>query len=238
MRWKGLDRSSSRPWYWKTSLAQRLARGVAQQAFGEIHQALVVRVGLVEFHHREFRVVARREAFVAEIAVDLEDLLEPADNQAFQIQLGGDAQELLHVERIVVRDERLGRSAAGDRVHHRRFDFEEAVPVHVIADRGDDAAAGEEGEAGFLVHDQVDVTLAILHFLIGQTVELVWQWAQRLGQQADFSGLDSQFTGLGLHQGTDDTKDVAEIPGLEVGIDFFAESVAGDVDLDAARQIL
>jgi hypothetical protein len=41
-RWKGLDRSSSRPWYSKDFGAQRLARGVAQQAFGEVHQRAVV----------------------------------------------------------------------------------------------------------------------------------------------------------------------------------------------------
>ncbi len=112
------------------------------------------------------------------------------------------------------------------------------MPGHVIADRGDDAAAGEEGEARFLVHDQVDVALAVLQFLVGEAVELVRQRAQRLGQQADFGGLDGQFAGLGLHQGADDAEDVAEIPGLEVGIDILAEPVAGDVDLDAAGEIL
>jgi hypothetical protein len=204
-------------------LAQRFARGVAQQAFGEVHQRVVVGIRLVELHHREFGIVARAEAFVAEVAVDFENLLETADDQTLQVQLGGDAQELLHVERVVVRDERLGRGAAGDRVHHRRFDFEEAVPVHVIADRGDDATAGEEGEAGFLVHDQVDVTLAILHFLIGQAVELVRQRAQRLGQQADFASLDAQLAGLGLHQRAGDADDVAQIPGLEIGINVFTD---------------
>ena len=178
------------------------------------------------------------KTFVAEIAVDLEDLLEAADDQALQVKLGGDAQELLHVERVVVGDEGLGRGAAGDRVHHRRLDLEEAVPAHVVADRGDDAAAGEKGEARLLVHDQVDVALAVLHFLIGQAMELVRQRAQRFGQQADLAGLDGQLAGLGLHQRADDAEDVAKIPGLEVGVDVFAEPVAGDVDLDAAGEIL
>jgi hypothetical protein len=67
--------------------AQRLARRVAQQALGEVHQAAVVRVGLVELHHGEFGVVARAEALVAEVAVDLEHLLEAADHQALEVQL-------------------------------------------------------------------------------------------------------------------------------------------------------
>ena len=67
--------------------------------------------------------------------------------------------------------ERARRGAAGDRVHHRRFDFEEAVTGHVVADRLDDAAARGKGEARVLVHDQVEVAHAVLLFLVGQTVE-------------------------------------------------------------------
>ena len=182
--------------------------------------------------------MARREAFVAEVAVDFEHLLETADDQTLQIQLRRDAQELLHVERVVVRDEGLGCGTAGDRVHHRRFDFHEAVAGHVIADRRDNGRTGAESEARFLVHDQVDITLAVLQFLVGQAMELVRQRTQRLGQQADFAGLDRQFAGLGLHQRTDDAEDVTQIPALECGVVFFADLVACDVNLDAAGKIL
>ena len=75
---------------------------------------------------------ADRDAFVAEVAVDLEHALEAADDQALQVQLRRDAQEHLHVERVVVRDERLGRGAARDRVQHRRLDFHEAVLDHEV----------------------------------------------------------------------------------------------------------
>ena len=219
-------------------LAQRFARGVADQAFGEVHQRVVVRVRLVELHHREFGVVARREAFVAEVAVNFKHFLEAADDQALQVQLRCDAQELLHIERVVMGDEGLGRCTAGDRVHHRRFDFHEAVAAHVVADRLDDGRTGAESEARFLVHDQVDIALTVLHFLVGQAVELVRQRAQRLRQQADFAGLDGQFAGLGLHQRADDTEDVAQVPALERGVDVLADLVAGDIDLDAAGDVL
>jgi hypothetical protein len=48
--------------------------------------------------------VAGGDAFVAEVAVDLEDLLQAAHHQALQVQLRGDAQEQLHVQRVVVGD--------------------------------------------------------------------------------------------------------------------------------------
>jgi hypothetical protein len=39
---------------------------------------------------------------VPEVAVELEDLLEPAHGEALEVELGCDAQEELHVERVVV----------------------------------------------------------------------------------------------------------------------------------------
>jgi hypothetical protein len=87
-------------------------RGVADQLLGEVHQVLVVPVGRVELHHGELGVVAHRDAFVAEVAVDLEHALKAAHQQALEVQLGRDAQEHLLLQRVVVRDERLGVGAA------------------------------------------------------------------------------------------------------------------------------
>ena len=145
---------------------------------------MVVPVGRVELHHRELGVVADRDAFVAEVAVDLEHALEAADQQPLQVQLRRDAQEHLLVERVVVRDERLGVRAARDRVQHRRFDLEEVVLDHELANRRHRLAAREEARARVLVGDQVDVALPVLLLLIGHAVELVGQRAQALGEQA------------------------------------------------------
>jgi hypothetical protein len=101
------------------------AHGAA--GLGEVHQVVVVPVGRVELHHRELGVVAHRDAFVAEVAVDLEHALEAAHQQALEVQLRRDAQEHLLVQRVVVRDEGLGVGAARDGVQHRRLDLQEAV---------------------------------------------------------------------------------------------------------------
>ena len=207
---------------------------MADATLGEFHQPTVVRIGRIELHHREFGVVPRTHAFVAEIAVDFIDALEPADHQALEVKLGRDAQEHLHVERVVMRDERLGRRAARDRMQHRRFDFEEAVAVHVAADRGDDLAARDEGVARLGGHDQIDVALAVLELLIGQAVELVGQGAQRFREQAHFGALDRQLARLGLEHLAARRDDVADVPALEGVIGFFAHAVARHVKLDAA----
>jgi hypothetical protein len=54
----------------------------------ELHQRLVVDVGPVELEHRELGVVAGRDALVAEVAVDLVDPRQAADQQPLQEELG------------------------------------------------------------------------------------------------------------------------------------------------------
>ena len=103
--------------------------------FGELHQVVVVRIGLVELEHGEFGIVLGADALVAEIAIDLVHAIEPADHQPLQIELRRDAQKQVHVERIVMRLERPGRGAAGDLLHHRRFDFEKAALIKELPQR-------------------------------------------------------------------------------------------------------
>ena len=88
--------------------ATGVLRHVADQRLGVVHQVAVVPVGRVELHHGELGVVAHRDAFVAEVAVDLEHALKPTHQQALEVQLGRDAQEHFLFERVVVCDERLG----------------------------------------------------------------------------------------------------------------------------------
>ena len=86
-------------------------RRVGDQLLGEPHHVGVVGERLVELEHRELGIVPRRQAFVAEHAGDLEHAVEAADDEPLQVELRRDAQEEVHVERVVVRDERTCASA-------------------------------------------------------------------------------------------------------------------------------
>ncbi len=217
--------------------AGRLHRGVADQRLGEVHQPAVVGVRGVELEHRELGVVPRAHAFVAEVAVDLEHALEAADDEPLQVELRRDAQEHRHVERVVMRRERLRGRAAGDRMQHRRLDLEEAVAAHEVADRRDRAAARDERRARLVADDQVDVALPVLHLLVGEPVELVGQRPQRLRQEADRRRLDGQLAGPRLEQRPRRRDDVAEVEALEVGVRVGADGVGRDVELDRAGPV-
>ncbi len=81
---------------------------LADERLGEVHQPTVVRIGRVELHHGELGVMPRAHSFVAEIAVDLEHSIEATDDQTLEIELRCNAHVHFHVQRVVMRHERLG----------------------------------------------------------------------------------------------------------------------------------
>ncbi len=213
-------------------------RGVADQRLHQIHRVLVVRVGLVELQHREFGIVPGRQTLVAEIAVDLVHAFEAADDEALQVQLRRDAQIQIAIQRVVVRDERPRRRAAGDRLQHRRLDFDEAERIEELADEAHRAAALLEHALHVGVDDQVDVALAVADLGVGQACPLLRQWAQTFHQQFDAADAQRQLAGLGAHHGADGADDVADVPGLEGVVGLGADRVHLHEQLDAARAVL
>ena len=152
--------------------------------------SVVVGVGHVELEHGELGIVLGRDAFVAEVAVDLVDAVHAADHQALEVELGRDAQEEVHVERVVVRGERLGHGTAGDGMHHRSFDFDEGVGVEEAAQRLHDFGALDEDLAHVGVHRQVDVTATVAGLDVLQAVPFFRQREQVLHQEGDFLDVD------------------------------------------------
>ncbi len=134
-------RSRSRSRYAQLRAAAQLGGGVGDELLGELHDVAVVGVGLVELEHRELGVPPVAEPFVAEHPADLEHLLEAADDEPLEVQLGRDPQVHVHVERVVVGDERLGVRAAGDRVEDRRLDLDEPAVFEPAAHERHEPAA-------------------------------------------------------------------------------------------------
>ena len=114
--------------------ASDFLRKPAQQFFSEIHEVMIILIRLVELEHGELRIVPGRHAFIAEIAVDFEYLLDASHNKAFQIQLRRYAQVELHVERVVMGHEWARRRATRNRLHHRCLHLEIASRDEKLAD--------------------------------------------------------------------------------------------------------
>ena len=134
--------------------------------------------------------------------------------------------------------ERTCRGATGNRLQHRRFHFEETKRVHELADEAHDLATFDESLADLRIDDQVDVTLPVTGFGIGQAGPFLGQRAQVLAQQFDRLGPHGQLAGLGFHQAAAHADDVADVPGLEVRVDLLAQQIALHEGLYAARSVL
>jgi hypothetical protein len=115
-------------------------------------------------------------------------------------------------------DERTGRRAAGDHLHHRGFDFHKAAAHHELAHRREDLRTDFKRAAGFVVGDQIQIALTIADFLILQAVEFVRQRAQGFGQQTQLGAVDREFAGLGFKQLTAGGDNVAKVPFLNCSL--------------------
>ena len=217
--------------------AQNLEGDVAQQLLGQVHDVLEVGVCLVELQHGEFRVVLGVHALVAEDAADLINLVKAADNQAFQVQLQRDAQVHVHVQGVVMGDERPCGGAACDVVQDRGLHLQVTLGVEEASQLADDLGALDKDVAHLRVDDQVNVALAVAQVGVGQAVEFFRQRQQRLGQQDSFGGTDGDFAMLGAEHLALDADDIADVPFFKLIVGLFTDNVLLDVDLNPAGSV-
>jgi len=214
-------------------------RQLREHALDEIHDVLVIRIGPVALHHGEFRIVPGGDAFVAEVAVDLEDLVRQARYQrALEIEFRRDAQVHVHLQRVVMGLERLGGRTAVDRLQHGRLDFHEAVVFHEAAHARDDLRTLLEAQLRFLVGQQVEMALAVARLDVGEAVILFRHRQQRLGEHGDLMRIDRQLAALGAAHRAGHADDVAEVDHRQQRTGFLRRRVLVGEDLDLARGVM
>ena len=111
--------------------------------------------------------------------------------------------------------ERPGERAAGDRLHHRRLDLEEAA---VVIERARSprrrGCARSNTRRDSRIDDQIEIALAVAGLDVLQAVPLLRQRQEALGEKRDRRGADGQLVGLGPEQRALDADEVAEIEQL------------------------
>ena len=207
-----------------------------EQLLGQLHQVGVIGIRLVELQHRELGIVLGRDALVTEVAVDLVDAIEAADEQALEVELGSDPQVEVHVERVVVRLERPGDGATGDRLHHRRLHLEEAARVEKLPQRLDHAGAEQENRPRVGIDDEIHVALAVACLDVLEPMPLLGQRTKRLGQKGERLHGDGQLAGAGAEHLAGDPDEVADVELGEGG--EVPELIGPRIELDPSRLVL
>ena len=109
------------------------------QIFCQIHHAVEIRVGLIEFHQCKLRIVLCIHTLIAENPADLIHLFKSANDQTLEVQFQRNAQLQVLIQRIEMRKEGSCRGAAGILNQHGRLDLQEPLSVEISPNAADDA---------------------------------------------------------------------------------------------------
>ncbi len=134
------------------------------------------------------------DALVAELAPDLVDAVNAADDEHLQVQLGRDAHEELLPEVVVPRLEGLRRGPPGQLVHHGGLDLEKLAVVEVPAHVLDDLRANDKDVARARVGQQVEVALPEPRLGVGEGAD--GHGAQGRGKEGDIAGEEGELAPL------------------------------------------
>ena len=148
-------------------------REFPHQLFREIHRVTEVGVGPVKLKHCELGVMASGQTLIAEVAIDLKDFLEPPYCKPLEIELGGHSQIHLHIQRVMVRDKGPCSRATCDRVEHWGLDLNKLPLDKKLPDELNRGRTHSKNLAHLRIHDEVNVSLPVTHFLIDEAVIFV-----------------------------------------------------------------
>src|SRR5471032_2235097 len=99
------------------------------------------------------------DTLITECGADLVHLFDSSDDRPLEIELGGDAQRHVEIERIEMRMERARGGAAVNRLQYRRFDLDVLPIVECLAQRSDDRRPLIDHLACLGPHDEVEIAL-------------------------------------------------------------------------------
>jgi hypothetical protein len=155
--------------------------------------------------------VLRRDALVAEVLAELVDPLEASHDQPLEVQLRGDPQIEVAVQRVVVGGEGPRQRTAVERLQDRRLDLDECVRVQVGAHRRDDSRPVDEQPAGVLTCDQVELPAAVARLDVAEAVVLVRWRAQRLAENLEAIDTQRELSVPASQHGAVDPDEVSEV---------------------------
>src|SRR5580698_10897387 len=91
-----------------------------------------------------------------------------------------------------MRDERTLRGASIERLHHRRFDFDIAMPLKLAPQRRNNLRTRHEYPLRLRIRDQVEIPLPVADFNVFEAMKLFRQRQQDLRKERQLLGVDTQ----------------------------------------------
>ena len=151
-----------------------------EQILAQLHHSVVIGIRLIYLNRGELGVMRSVHTLVAEKAAYFINPFKSANYAALEVQLRGDAQIHVYIQRIVVRYERPCARAGGGGVEHGGLDLYKVKLVQPPAYLGLYLGALYEGVSHLGIYYKVNAALAVSQFLILQPVELFGQGTEGL----------------------------------------------------------
>lgn len=89
----------------------------------DIHDVFHVGIGNVKLASGKLGVVGQVNALVTELPSNFVDTVHAADDEHLKVKFRSDSHEQIHLELVVVGNERLGRGTSSNHVHHWCLDL-------------------------------------------------------------------------------------------------------------------
>lgn len=106
------------------------------------------------------RVVSQIHALISKLSAHLIDTVQSTDNKHLEVELRSDSEVHVHVEIVVVSNERLSCGTTGNGVEHGGLDGDEVPVVEPTANVGVNLGTGDEDVSDVVVHHEIEVALA------------------------------------------------------------------------------
>jgi hypothetical protein len=127
-------------------------------------------------------VVSKIHALVTELTSDFVHTVKTTDSKHLEVELGGNTQEHVHVQLVVVGDEGPGGSTTGNGIKHGGLDGNEVTVIKPSSDVSVNLGTGDEDIAGLVVHDQIQVALAETLLRVLEAIEVIRNLKVESGQ--------------------------------------------------------
>lgn len=123
--------------------------------------------------NRHTRVVGQINTLISELTAHFVDSIQSSNNKHLEIQFWGDTQKHVHVEIIVMCDERLGSGTTSNSIQHRSLHRHKVTVVKPAADVRIDLGSGDEDLSRVLVHHEIEISLSETLFRVLESIMLV-----------------------------------------------------------------
>lgn len=131
---------------------------------------MIVSICPIELASCELRVMSEINTFISELLSNFKHSVNASNDKHFEVQLGCDSHEQLHVKIVMESLEGSSCGATWNHIHHWCLDLKEVSLSQEGTDKVDNLVSNLKSSSYSVVHNQIQVPLSVL-CLLGESVK-------------------------------------------------------------------